>query len=129
MSRLILLFTLVPAMELILLVYLGREIGFWPTVALIVVPGVVGAVVAKSQGTRVLRRIQADVAAGRVPAYGLIDGLLILVGGVLLLAPGVLTDVVGIVLLVPYSRDWVKRRVRAALENAIRRGTLRVFPA
>ena len=73
LSRLILLFTLVPAMELILLVYLGREIGFWPTVALIVVPGVVGAVVAKSQGTRVLRRIQADVAAGRVPAYGLID--------------------------------------------------------
>lgn len=124
---LILLFTVVPAVELALLLAIGRSIGLWPTLAIILATGILGGLLAKSQGLRVVRRIQEDLAAGRPPAYGLLDGLLILVGGLLLLAPGIITDLLGLVLLVPVTRDLLKHRIRAALENALRRGTLRMI--
>lgn len=126
LARLILLLGLLSILDLSLLVLLGQRIGLWPTLGFILFTGVAGTLLAKSQGLRVIRRIQGDLAAGRVPTYGLLDGLLILVGGALLLAPGILTDVAGLALMFPFVRNRVKRRIREAIERGIRSGRWRV---
>jgi UPF0716 protein FxsA len=111
--RLLLLFTVVPLVELFLLVKLGTVVGVGPTIALVIFTGVLGAWLARQQGLGVLRRLRAELAAGRLPAGALIDGLLILVAGAVLLTPGLLTDALGFVLLVPPSRAVVRRMVAA----------------
>jgi UPF0716 protein FxsA len=109
--RLLLLFTVVPLLELFLLVKLGTVVGVGPTIALVIFTGVLGAWLARQQGLGVLRRLRAELEAGRLPAGALIDGLLILVAGAVLLTPGLLTDALGVVLLVPPSRAVVRRIV------------------
>jgi UPF0716 protein FxsA len=109
--RLLLLFTVVPLVELFLLVKLGTVVGVGPTIALVIFTGVLGAWLARQQGLGVLRRLRAELEAGRLPAGALIDGLLILVAGAVLLTPGLLTDALGFVLLVPPSRAVVRRIV------------------
>lgn len=116
MPRLFLLFTLVPLLELYLLLRLGDVMGFWPTVGLVITTGIVGAALAKREGLRVLRTWQTTLAQGRMPEEGLLSAVLVLVGGVLLVAPGVLTDVAGILLLVPPTRKIVATQVRKRLE-------------
>ena len=116
--RLLLLFTIVPLVELFLLVKLGTVVGVGPTVALVIFTGVLGAWLARQQGLGVLRRLSEDLAEGRLPAEALIDGLLILIAGAVLLTPGLLTDVLGFLLLVPQSRAVVRK---AAVERFGRR--------
>ena len=79
--RLLLLFTVVPLIELFLLVKLGTVIGIGPTVLIVISTGVLGAFLARRQGLGVLRRISQDLNEGRLPANALIDGLLILIAG------------------------------------------------
>lgn len=126
LGRLLLLFVLVPVVELILLVQLGRVVGLWPTVGLVLLTGFVGAGLARAEGLRVLAAFQGQLASGRLPGQALFDGISVLVGGALLLTPGVLTDLVGFALLFPPSRRWLQRLVRRRLERGIERGTLRV---
>ncbi len=123
---LFLAFTVVPFIELYLLLALGREVGFWPTVGMVLVTGLVGALLARKEGVRVFRRWQESLAQGRMPEEGLLGGLLVLVGGVLLVAPGVLTDLVGLMLLFPPTRKVVAALVRRRLERRMAEGTLRV---
>ena len=111
--RLLLLFTIVPLVELFLLVKLGTVVGVGPTVALVIFTGVLGAWLARQQGLGVLRRLSEDLAVGRLPAEALIDGLLILIAGAVLLTPGLLTDALGFLLLVPKSRAVVHKAVVA----------------
>lgn len=113
--RLLLLFTLVPLVELYLLIEIGGVIGVLPTVAIVIVTGVIGAALARWQGLGVLRRLQEDLAAGRPPTDALIDGLLIFVAGAVLLTPGLITDTLGFLLLVPAGRRAVRRLVSAAV--------------
>ncbi|HUE95871.1 MAG TPA: FxsA family protein [Longimicrobiaceae bacterium] len=127
LAKLLLLFVLVPLVEMAILVRLGTLIGFWPTIGLVVATGAVGALLAKSQGMRVLRAIRTEMAAGRVPASELIDGLLVLVGGIVLLTPGLLTDVLGLVLLIPATRGALKAGVRRRLEGMVQSGEMRVM--
>jgi len=122
MPRIVLLFVVAPLVELALLVWLGTRIGFWPTVGLVLATGGLGGLLARSQGARVLRAIQADLAMGRMPAAHLIDGLMILVGGLLLLMPGLLGDLLGFVLLFPPTRTAGKRWLRRRLERMIASG-------
>lgn len=114
--RLLLLFTVVPLVELALLVQMGRLLGLAPTVALVVVTGALGAWLTRLQGLRVAATVQAELAAGRMPAGALVDGLLILIAGAVLLTPGLITDAVGFALLVPA----VRRRVRSFLAERFR---------
>ena len=100
--RLLILFTVVPLVELALLIKLGNLIGLWPTILIVIATGVLGAALARSQGTRTVGAIRAELAQGRAPTESLINGLLILVGGVVLLTPGLLTDLLGFSLLVPF---------------------------
>jgi UPF0716 protein FxsA len=103
--KLLLLFTVVPAVELYLLIWLGQHIGAGTTVLIIITTGAVGAALAKREGLGVLRSIQEETLRGVPPGDRLIEGVLVLVGGVLLITPGVLTDLTGILLIMPWTRQ------------------------
>jgi len=117
LARLLLLFCIVPLVELALLLWIGAQTSWWFTVGLVVFTGVVGACLARHEGLRCLRRFQKDLAAGKLPADPLLDGLMILLAGALLVTPGVLTDALGFALLLPpfrrLVRRYVKRRIQA----------------
>jgi UPF0716 protein FxsA len=123
---LFLLFVVVPLAELYLLLVLGSVLGFWPTVAIVLVTGVLGATLAKREGLRVFRKWSDAIAEGRVPEEGVLGGLLVLVGGVLLVTPGVITDVTGLLLLFPPTRRFVAERLRRYAERRVRDGRIRV---
>ncbi len=126
LGRLFLLFVLVPVLELVLLIQLGRVIGLLPTVGLVLLTGAVGAWLARAEGVRVFFTFQRELASGRLPGQSLFDGICILVGGALLLTPGVLTDFVGFALLLPPSRRWLQKMMRRRLERQIEQGSMRV---
>jgi UPF0716 protein FxsA len=126
MGRLLLLFVALPAVELALLIEIGERIGTVPTLALILCTGLAGAALARHQGLGVLRALQAETAAGRLPAGSLLDGVLILLAAALLVTPGVLTDAFGFLCLVPAFRAVLKRALRRRLERAVREGRLTV---
>lgn len=108
---LFLLFTALPFVELWLLLQIGQELGAPATLGLIVATGLLGTALARWQGTAALARLRADLAQGHAPTGALLDGALVLVGSVLLITPGVITDVVGLLLLVPPVRALVARGV------------------
>ena len=126
MGRLFLLFVLVPIVEIWLIGVVGHAIGFWPTFGLLLLSGILGAWFAKREGLRVLRDWQTALAQGRMPESGILDGLLVLVGGVLMVAPGFLTDTVGLLLVVPVTRRIAARFVRRWVEARIATGSIRV---
>lgn len=111
MAKLIALFTIVPLVDLFLLLQLSDVMGAVPTFALVLTTGVVGAWLAKQQGLSVIRAWRQSIKKGALPQEGLVGSLLVLVGGVLLVTPGVLTDLVGFTLLIPPSRRLVARQV------------------
>jgi UPF0716 protein FxsA len=117
--KLLLLFLVLPAVELALLIELGRRIGTGATIGLIVLTGVVGASLARSQGLRVIGRVQSETAAGRLPASELLDGLMILIASALLVTPGILTDAFGFACLTPGFRSVVKRELLRRFERAV----------
>ena len=127
MARLLLLFTLVPLVELYLLLYVGSLISFWPTVGIVVLTGILGGALARLEGLRVLRRWQRALAEHRVPEDGVSDGLLVLIGGVLLITPGILTDLSGLLLLLPPTRRWLSRQLRRRMERAQAQGRVQSF--
>ena len=122
----LLLFIVVPAVELALLIEVGSRIGTLPTFALIVLTGIVGSTLARWQGLDVLRRAQQAMQKGELPASALGDGLLILLASALLITPGVLTDRVGFLLLVPPFRTLLKAWVWNRLRRSVQTGNLRV---
>jgi UPF0716 protein FxsA len=125
--RLLLLFIIVPALELTLLIQLFRTTG-WPfSLGLIIFTGIVGSALAKMQGLKVWRSIQSDLASGRMPGDAVVHGLLILIAGALLLTPGILTDVVGFLLLVPLTRRLVSDRLKTWFSKKVSMGTASAF--
>ena len=126
MGRLLLLFVVLPAVELALLIELGSRFGTLHTLALIVLTGVFGASLARGQGLSVLRQIQAEVAAGQLPAASLVDAAIILVAAALLVTPGVLTDGFGFLCLIPAFRGVVKRILWRRLEDSVRQNRVHV---
>lgn len=124
--RLILLFTVVPFIELYILLKLATVIGAAQTLLIVVLTGILGGTLAKMEGWRTVRKIREEFAQGIVPSGRLVDGVLILAGGLLLLTPGILTDLAGLGLLIPLTRGAVKRWIRRKLEDKVRRGELRV---
>jgi UPF0716 protein FxsA len=115
--RLLLAFTLVPLIELYLLLSVHRYLGTWATIALVFGTGLLGATLAKSQGTRVFARMRREMEAGQVPTEALLDGLLIFVAGAVLLTPGLMTDVTGFLLLIPAGRRVVREAITARLSR------------
>jgi UPF0716 protein FxsA len=126
MARLFLLFAVVPLLDLWVLLRIAALVGPWGTLALIVLPSLLGAWLARREGLRVLRAWQRAIAEGRVPEEGLLSAGLVLVGGVLLITPGVLTDATGLALLVPPIRRVAIAGVRRWIRRKIDDGTIRV---
>jgi UPF0716 protein FxsA len=103
-GKLLLIFTIIPFVELSILLELAARTSALTTLALIILTGIVGAYFAKDQGRRVLTAIQAELNTGRMPGNELLHGLCVLIGGILLLTPGILTDLFGFTLLFPSTR-------------------------
>jgi UPF0716 protein FxsA len=119
LARLILLFTVIPIVELIVLIEIGSRLGTVVTLLLLLGTAVLGAALARHEGLKTLQRVQSKLADGIMPDEELLDGALILVAGVMLLTPGLLTDVWGVFLLIPGSRRVVKRWVRRFLRQRL----------
>lgn len=124
LSKLILLFILVPFVELFLLIEMGQLVGTLPTLGLIIFTGVVGAYLARRQGLQVLRRLQSDIQSGGLPAEAIFDGAFILVAAILLMTPGVLSDTLGLACLFPPTRQLMKRFIWSRIERSLRDGRL-----
>ena len=105
---LIVLFIVVPIAELAILIQVGQAIGVWWTIALLVADAILGSLLARSQGRLVWRRFNDALQAGRAPAREVMDGALVLFGGALLLTPGFLSDILGLFLLLPPTRAFVR---------------------
>lgn len=126
LAVLALLFVALPVAELALLLRVGSLVGLWPTLGIVLLTGVAGAALARSQGFRVLSAVQSELAQGRLPGAALLDGACVLAGGVLLLTPGFLTDAFGFLLLLPPTRGLLAGAVRKGFEQGVARGTIRV---
>ncbi len=128
----VLVFLVVPLAELYVLIQVGSAIGALPTVALLVLMGIMGGWLMKREGLGVIRRVQSQLRSGRVPAVEVVDGFLILFGGALMLTPGFLSDALGLALMIPPVRALVRvGLVRRLRERVIgghegRRGSLDV---
>jgi UPF0716 protein FxsA len=120
--RLLALFILLPLVELALLIQIGRWIGLVWTLAIVVVTGFLGAALARRHGIRAWIAIRDELRAGRMPASALADGLLILIGGIVLLTPGILTDLFGFAMLLPVTRNAFKKALRSRFQRAVDRG-------
>ncbi|WP_020675829.1 FxsA family protein [Geopsychrobacter electrodiphilus] len=121
------LFILVPILEIYVLLAVGNTIGIAPTIFMVLATGVAGAHLARSQGIVLVKRIQQEMAAGRMPTEELIDGAMVLVGGLLLLTPGFCTDLAGFFLLAPFSRVFLKSWLIKAFEKKLATGNLRIY--
>ncbi len=111
---LIVLFIVVPIAELYVIIQVGQAIGIWPTLALLLADALLGSFLLKQQGRGAWLRFNEALAQRRFPGKEVVDGLLIVIGGTLLLAPGFITDIFGLLFLIPPTR-------------AIARGILRRF--
>jgi len=119
---LVLLFTVLPALELALLIKIGGHIGVGNTLTIIILTGVIGAYLARLQGFLVLKKIQESINQGQMPSAQLLDGLMILVGGIVLLTPGFVTDTLGFFLLIPWTRSLIKMAIQHKFESMIKNG-------
>jgi UPF0716 protein FxsA len=106
---LVLLFIVVPIAELAVIIQVGQVIGVWWTIGLLVVDSVLGSVMMRTQGRTAWRRFNEAIQSGRAPAREVLDGALVIFGGALLLTPGFITDILGLVLLVPPTRALIRR--------------------
>ena len=108
---LLILFVVIPTVELTLLNLVHGSLGWLGTIAIVLGTGFLGASLAKSQGMRAWRRIHESLATGQTPGQELLEGALILFAGTVLLTPGLLTDTLGFVLRVPPVRRWFGPRL------------------
>ncbi|MDY0213338.1 MAG: FxsA family protein [Desulfuromonadaceae bacterium] len=98
----------VPILEIYVLISAGKIIGLWPTLGLIVLTGIAGAYLLRTQGADILVKIKASLNQGELPTENLIEAAMIFCGGVTLLIPGFCTDILGFALLLPITRPWLK---------------------
>ncbi|MEE8547822.1 MAG: FxsA family protein [bacterium] len=127
--RLFLLFTLVPALELYLIIKVSQVIGAFNTLLIIIFTGVLGAFYARQQGVRVMTNIHWEMSEGRLPGDELINGAMLLVGGAFLITPGFLTDITGFALIFPLTRDIIKGSVTEFMRKRIDKGEIRIYKA
>jgi UPF0716 protein FxsA len=125
-GRLLILFVCVPFVELWLLLKMSESLGWGWTLLLVVGTGVIGAWVARDQGAAVMRKLQSEMAGGRMPAESIFDGVALLVAGALLVTPGVLTDLVGFGLLLPRFRLLLREWIKLAVSKRMTHGQIHV---
>lgn len=122
MFKLFLLFLSVPVIEIYLLIKVGSLVGALPTVALLLAISLLGAYLVRSQGFRIITEVRDELSQGRLPAARMLDGALVLIGGLLLTTPGFFTDFIGIFFLIPATRRIIKLWLGLWLQARLARG-------
>ncbi|OPY58217.1 MAG: phage T7 F exclusion suppressor FxsA [Pelotomaculum sp. PtaU1.Bin035] len=125
--RLLLLLVLIPLLEMLILIQIGRIFGFWHTLMLLIILGLVGAAMVRSQGFSVICRLRQEIARGQVPGLSLLDGMMVLTGGILLITPGLLTDLAGLMLLIPFIRRRARGMLLAWFWRFMKKRTVRLL--
>jgi len=125
-SKLLILLIVVPVVELYILIEIGQQIGAFTTIGIIVLTGIVGAYLVKNQGFMVLKKIQYDLNQNILPGDSLLQGIIILAGGIFLLTPGFITDIIGFIFLIPISREIVKKYLLIWLKRKIDSGNINI---
>jgi UPF0716 protein FxsA len=123
---LLLFFTVIPITELALIISIGGKIGVAWTIIIVLGTGIAGAYLARLQGLMTIRRVQYEMAQGRVPGKEIIDAMLIFAAGLLLLTPGFLTDITGFFLLMPFGRALVRAFLHRRLAAMVQSGSVQV---
>ncbi len=121
--RLIALFVIVPIVELAVLIEIGRYIGFWPTIGIICLTGVLGSLLTRTQGLAVWHQLNTKLQQGQLPGNELVDGLIILISGAMLLTPGIITDFAGFLGLLPLTRTYFRKYLQKRFKDAQLKGT------
>lgn len=127
MRYLLLLLIIVPAIEIGIFILFGQLIGVGTTVLFIILTGLLGAYLAKRQGFETLKKAQLEMNSGRLPGHAIIDGLCVLIGGVLILTPGFLTDLLGLLLLIPVTRAPFKKALLNGIRKWMEKGTFTII--
>ena len=115
--QLFLAFTIIPVLEIYLLIKLGTFLGALNTVIIVILTGIIGAYLAKLEGLHTMTKVREALNRGEMPAEGMLDALLILVAGIVLLTPGFLTDISGLLMLIPQTRMLFKRWLRKKFDE------------
>lgn len=123
-TKILILFVIIPVTELYILIEVGKRIGSLTTISIIIFTGILGAYLVKNQGFMILKKIQNDLNDGIMPGDSLIQGVIILAGGILLLTPGFVTDTVGFIFLIPASRNVIKKYLLKWLKGKIEKGNV-----
>jgi UPF0716 protein FxsA len=123
---LFLIFAVIPLIELGILIKIGTVIGTLNTITLVILTAAIGAYMVRMEGIGVLSRIQQNMQEGQFPAEELINGAMVLAAGALLLTPGVCTDVIGFLMVIPVSRNVIKRLIKRYIEKKISSGNVHI---
>lgn len=115
---LFLLFIIIPIIEIALLMQIGGLIGVWPTIAIVIITAWLGAKNVRQQGLTTMQSVQTKMAQGEMPSTEIVTGLMLMVAGVLLLTPGFVTDIFGLLLLVPAVRQGMGRYVQKHIKTS-----------
>ncbi len=118
--KLLLLFAIIPIIELTILIKIGSYIGVLYTILLVGLTGLVGITLARSQGFKTINRVKYKLEKGVIPTDDMIGGLLILIGGIMLLTPGLITDITGFCLILPGTRHITSKFVKVKFKNYVR---------
>ena len=121
---LLVLFTVVPMVELFILVKIAGGLGAFKAIVLVIVTGIIGAHLARQQGLRTIQNIRGELKSGRLPGAELVEGLIILIAAVVLITPGLLTDILGFLLLLPLCRKGIYLLLLSKLKEKIRSGRI-----
>lgn len=127
MKYFILLMIVLPLIEIAVLIFVGKTIGILATLSLIILTAILGAYMAKKQGFQVLQNVQNSLQYGRIPREEVLDGVCILIGGLLILMPGLITDVIGFLFLIPKTRTIFKNFLKRNFRNWIEKGSIFIF--
>ena len=110
---------LVAILEIIVIIAVGQAIGPWPTFLLIIATSLLGMWLIRREGTKAFRALQNAAQSGRMPAREIADGTLVLVGGLMLTGPGFITDVIGLLLVLPFTRPVARNLLTAAITSRV----------
>lgn len=122
MGKIVLLLIITPIIDLYILIKASQTMGFWTTILLIILTGIAGFFLAKSEGKIILSKIKRELSQGSIPGEDILNGFCILIGGILLLTPGILTDIIGITMVLPGTRNLYLEYIRKRFTNIIKRG-------
>ena len=125
--KLLLLLTVTPLVELILLIKISQWTSLTATVILILATGFVGAILTRMEGLRVMEKLRSRIEEGELPTDSLLDGAMVLVAGALLITPGILTDAVGFSLLCPLSRAVYRKLLKRWIQSKIQDGQIQAY--